>query len=176
MWSLPNLPGGCAANTLFCAYSLCQVCGFSFIFKWNKLICEVFQVNYISGNIPFLQRRQWCPTPVLLPRKSHGRRSLVGCSPWGRSSRTRLSDFTFTFHFYALEKEMATHSSVLAWRIPGTGSLVGCRLWGHTESDTTKATQQQQHSFFVHWDFSFSLKSGNALKWCYTYFQDMTKS
>ena len=39
-------------------------------------------------------------------------------------SRTRLSDFTFTFHFHALEKEMATHSSVLAWRIPGTGSLV----------------------------------------------------
>ena len=36
-------------------------------------------------------------------------------------SRTRLSDFTFNFHFYALEKEMATHSSVLAWRIPGTG-------------------------------------------------------
>ena len=39
---------------------------------------------------------------------------------------------------------MATHSSVLAWRIPGMGSLVGCRLWGHTESDTTEATQQQQ--------------------------------
>ena len=36
-------------------------------------------------------------------------------------SRTRLSDFTFTLHFHALEKEMATHSSVLAWRIPGTG-------------------------------------------------------
>ena len=36
-------------------------------------------------------------------------------------SRTRLSDFTFTFHFHALEKEMATHSSILAWRIPGTG-------------------------------------------------------
>ena len=47
-------------------------------------------------------------------------------------SRTQLSDFTFTFHFPALEKEMATHSSVLAWRIPGTGSLVGCRLWGRT--------------------------------------------
>ena len=39
---------------------------------------------------------------------------------------------------------MATHSSVLAWRIPGTGTLVGCRQWGRTESDTTKATQQQQ--------------------------------
>ena len=36
-------------------------------------------------------------------------------------SRTQLGDFTFTFHFHALEKEMATHSSVLAWRIPGTG-------------------------------------------------------
>ena len=54
--------------------------------------------------------------------------------------RTRLSDFTFTFHLHALEKEMATHSSVLAWRIPGTGSLVGCRLWGRTELDTTEAT------------------------------------
>ena len=53
---------------------------------------------------------------------------------------TQLSDFTFTFHFHALEKEMATHSSVLAWRIPGLGSLVSCRLWGCTESDTTEAT------------------------------------
>ena len=68
-----------------------------------------------------LRRRQWQPTPVLLPGKSHGRRSLVGCSPWGRKGQTRLSDFTFTFHFHTLEKEMAAHSSVLAWRIPGTG-------------------------------------------------------
>ena len=60
--------------------------------------------------------------------------------------RTRLSDFTFTFHFHALEKEMATHSSVLAWRISqGRGSLVGCRLWGRTESDTTDVTQQQHN-------------------------------
>ena len=55
-------------------------------------------------------------------------------------SQTRLSDFTFTFHFPALEKEMATHSSVLAWRILGTGEPGGCRLWGHTELDTTKVT------------------------------------
>ena len=39
---------------------------------------------------------------------------------------------------------MATHSSVLAWTIPGRGSLVGCRLWGRTESDMTEAMQQQQ--------------------------------
>ena len=55
-------------------------------------------------------------------------------------SGTQLSDFTFTFHFHALEKEMATHSSVLAWKIPRMGSLVGCRLWGRTELDTTEAT------------------------------------
>ena len=55
-------------------------------------------------------------------------------------SQTRLSHFTFTFHFHALEKEMATHSSVLAWRILPQGSLVGCRLWGRTESEMTEAT------------------------------------
>ena len=55
-------------------------------------------------------------------------------------SRTRRSDFTFTFHFHALEKEIVTHSSVLAWRIPGLGSLVGCRLWGLTELDMTEVT------------------------------------
>ena len=61
--------------------------------------------------------------------------------------RTQLSDFTFTFHFHALEKEMATHSSVLAWRIPGTGSLVGCHLWGHTESYTTEVTYPYQYQY-----------------------------
>ena len=45
-------------------------------------------------------------------------------------SRTRLSDFTFTFHFHALEKEMATHSSVLAWRIPGLGEPGGLPSMG----------------------------------------------
>ena len=54
-------------------------------------------------------------------------------------SHTRLSAFTLTFHFHALKKEMATHSSVLAWRIPGMESLVGCHLWGHTDSDTIEA-------------------------------------
>ena len=55
-------------------------------------------------------------------------------------SPTRLSYFTFTFHFHELEKEMATHSSVLAWRIPGTREPGGCRLRGRTESDTTEVT------------------------------------
>ena len=143
----------------------------------------------------FFWRRQWHPTPVLLPGKSHGWGSLVGCSPWGceESDTTERLPFPFHFHFHALKKEMATHSSVLAWRIPGLisfrmdcldllavqgvaksrtrlsdfpftftflhwrrkwkptpvfllgesqgrGNLVGCHLWGHTESDTTEAT------------------------------------
>ena len=55
-------------------------------------------------------------------------------------SWTGLCDFTFTFHFHALEKEMATHSCVLAWRVPGTGEPGGLPLWGRTESDTTEVT------------------------------------
>ena len=71
-------------------------------------------------------------TPILLPGKSHGWRSLVGCSPWGReeSDMTERLHFTFTFHFHALEKEMATHSSILAWRIPGTGDPGGLPSMG----------------------------------------------
>ena len=59
-------------------------------------------------------------------------------------SWTRLSNFTFTFHFHALEKEMATQSNVLAWRIPGKGEPGGLPSMGLTESDTTEATWQQQ--------------------------------
>ena len=59
-------------------------------------------------------------------------------------SQTRLSNYPFTFHFHALEKEMATHSSVFAQRIPGMGEPGGLPLWGRTESDMTEATQQQQ--------------------------------
>ena len=72
-------------------------------------------------------RRQWHPTPVLLPRKSHGWWAAVhGVA----RSQIWLNDFTFTFHFHALEKEMATHSSVFAWRIPGTGEPGGLLSMG----------------------------------------------
>ena len=57
-----------------------------------------------------------------------------------RKSRTRLSDFTFTFHFHALEKEMETDSSVLAWRILGMGEPGGLPSRGRTESDMTEVT------------------------------------
>ena len=93
------------------------------------------------------RRRQWHPTPVLLPGKSHGWRRLVGCSPRGRKESTLLSDFTFIFHFHALEKEMATHSSVLAWRIPGTGEpgglpSMGLYRVGHDWSDSSSSSSR----------------------------------
>ena len=70
------------------------------------------------------------PTPVLLPGKSHGRRSLVGCSPWGREA----SDTTERLHFHFLLSRIgqgnATHSSVLAWRIPGMGEAGGLPSMG----------------------------------------------
>ena len=64
-------------------------------------------------------------------------------------SQTKLSNFTFTFHFHALEKEMATHSSVLAWRIPGTGEpgglpSMGLHRVGHNWSDLAAAAAAAQ--------------------------------
>ena len=72
-------------------------------------------------------------------------------------SQTRLSDFTFTFHFHALEKEMATHSGVLAWRIPGMGEpgglpFVGSHRVGHDWSDlATAAAAKYQPRELYQW-------------------------
>ena len=88
----------------------------------------------------YLGKRQWNPTPVLCLENP-----MDGGAWWAAvhgvaKSQTQLSDLTFTFHFHALEREMATHSSVLAWKIPGTGEPGGCRLWVHTQSDMTEVT------------------------------------
>ena len=80
-------------------------------------------------------------------------------------SWTRLSDFTFTFHFHALEKEMATHSSALAWSIPGTGELVGLpygvaqsqtrlkRLSSSSSSETLRSIFKKINNSLVPWSF-----------------------
>ena len=65
------------------------------------------------------------PTPVLLPGKSHRWRSLVGCSPWGHEESDTTERLHFHISLHTLEKEMATHSTVLAWRIPGMGEPGG---------------------------------------------------
>ena len=138
MYSAPTLPGMDIPLLTACSKSHSKT-GVRFLTcLWN------YKTNLCCLKVIW-QRRQWHPTPVLLPGKPHGWRSLVGSVHGVPKSRTQLSDFPFTFHFYALEKEMATHSSVLAWRIPGQGSLVGCRLWGrrvgHYWSDLAAAAR-----------------------------------
>ena len=100
----------------------------------------LFSPNCVFGLVLYRWRRQWHPTPVLLPGKS-----MDGGAWWAAvhgvaKSWTHLSDFTFTFYFHALEKEVATHSSVLPGESQGRGSLMGCRLWRRIESDMTEAT------------------------------------
>ena len=87
-----------------------------------------------------IRRRQWQPTPVLLPGESRGWRSLVGYSPWGHRVRhdwvTSLSLFTF-MHW----RRKWQHTPVfLPGESQGRRCLVGCHLWGRTESDTTDMT------------------------------------
>ena len=81
---------------------------------------------------------------MFLPGESQGRGSLVGCHLWGCTESDTTEQLHFTFHFPALEKEMATHYSVLAWRIPGTeepGGLpsMGSHRVGHNWSDLAEA-------------------------------------
>ena len=79
-----------------------------------------------KGLVGHLPEKVTVATPVLLPGGSQGRGGMVGCRLWGR----RESDTTERLHFHALEKEMATHSSILAWRIPGTEEPVGLPSMG----------------------------------------------
>ena len=85
-------------------------------------------------------RRQWHPTPVLLPGKSHGRRSLVGYSPWGRKESDLTERLHFHFSLSCTGEENGNPLQYCCLENPRDGSLVGCRLWDRTESDTTDVT------------------------------------
>ena len=99
--------------------------------------CDIFFCPFIE----FMRLSwQWHPTPVLLPGKSHGQRSLVGCRPWGHEESDTTEQLHFHFSLHALEKEMATTPVFLPGESQGWRSLVGCHLWGRTELDTTVVT------------------------------------
>ena len=103
------------------------------------LICFIYSSVY-------MWRRQWHPTPVLLPGKSHGWRSLVGCSSWGRteSDTTERLHFHFSLSCIGEGNGNPLQCSCLENPRDGGACWAACCLWGCTESDTTKATQQQQ--------------------------------
>ena len=75
-------------------------------------------------------RRQWHTTPVLLPGKSHGQRSLVGYSPWGPEEMDTTERLHFHFSLSCIGEGNGNHSSVLAWRIPGTAEPGGLPSMG----------------------------------------------
>ena len=145
-----------SANT---QVSITMVCQSFFPVKgnpWKKwlvqLVNQPHKCFFVETIIIPEQRRQWHPTPVLLPGKSPSHGGAWWAAVHGvAKSRTRLSDFTFTFHFHALEKEMATRSSVLAWRIPGTGEpgglpSMGSHRVGHAWSDLAAAAEKNKPS------------------------------
>ena len=86
------------------------------------------------------RRRQWHPTPVLLPGKSHGWRSLVGCRPWGREESDTTEQLHFPFSLSCIGEGNGNSPVFLPGESQGQGSLVGSHLWGRTESDMTEAT------------------------------------
>ena len=126
--------GGCTLSNHVFLPDICLRMGF-----WGHMVTVFsFLINFHTVSH---RRRQWQPTPVLLPGKSYGQRT-----PWMGSLGVRhnWATSTFAFHFHALEKEMATHSSVPAWRIPGTGEpgrlpSLGLHRFGHDWSDLAAA-------------------------------------
>ena len=92
---------------------------------------------------------QWHPTPVLLPGKTHGWRSLVGCSPWGCEELDTTERFHFHFSLSCIGEGMATHSSVLAWRIPGTGEPGGLPSMGSHRVEQLKRHRRSSSSLFI---------------------------
>ena len=93
------------------------------------------------------RRRQWHPTPVLLPGKSHGRRSLVGCSPWGRWGSDRTERLHFHFSLSCIGEGNGNPLQCLAWRIPRMGQpgglpSMGLHRVGHDWSDLAAAAAE----------------------------------
>ena len=126
------------------------------------LPCSRSPFHFIDGFLCCVKAFQFYVVPLVYFRKGNGTPLQYSCleNPMDggacqaaihgvAKSRTRLSDFTFTFPFHALEKEMATHSTVLAWRIPGRGEPGGLPSMGRTESETTEVTQHSIGLFLL---------------------------
>ena len=109
----------------------------SFLLNKSEVGCP-FSLNtphpedHLRPPIQFSRRRQWHPTPVLVPGKSHGRRSLVGCSPWSRWVGHNWATSLLHFTFMHWRRKWQPTPVFLPGESQGGRSLVGCRLWGRT--------------------------------------------
>ena len=106
---------------------------------------------YMYTHVSYKGRRRWHPLQYSCLENPMDGGAWEAAVHGVTKSQTRLSNFTFTFHFHALEKEMATHSSVLAWRIPGTGEpggllSMGSHRVGHDWSDLAAAAAAKRKS------------------------------
>ena len=136
VWRIPwtGEPGRLARLTRLSSSSSTQILSISL--SMASLVTKFYFTNVLS------RRRQWHPTPVLLPGKSHGWRSLVGCMQSlgsirvGRNWASSLSLFPF-MHW---RRKWQPTPVFLPGESQGRGSLVGCHLCGHTESDMTEVT------------------------------------
>ena len=108
-------------------------------FQIRKGVCQRCILSPLCAEY-IMQRRWWHPTPVVLPAKSHGQSSLVGCSPWGCKVRHNWATSLSLFTFMHWRRKWQPTPVFLPGESQGWGSLVGCHLWGHTESDTTEVT------------------------------------
>ena len=107
---------------------------FLFLFRRHKLIdsqsMEAMVTHHLNIIMSIIGEGKGTPLQYSCLENPMDGRAWWAAVHGVAQSWTRMSDFTFTFHFHALEKEMATHSSVLAWRIPGTEEPVGLRSMG----------------------------------------------
>ena len=117
----------------------------------------IFQCHiFLSYTVHGVQRRQWHPLQCSRLENPMDRGAWWAAVHGVAKSWTWLSDFAFTFHFHALEKEMAAHSRVLAWRVPGTGEpgglpSTGSHRVGHGWSDLAAAAAVHGFSRREYW-------------------------
>ena len=97
-------------------------------------------IYFIVSSIYVAREGSGTPLQYSCLEKSHGQRSLVGCSPWIAKSQTQLSDFTLIFTFMHWRRKWQPTQVFLPGESQGRGILVGCHLWGCTELDNTEAT------------------------------------
>ena len=131
-------------------YTNSQTLVMVFHLKDKENYISAFYIHlYMCVCIYIYRRRWWHPTPVLLPGKSRGRRSLVGCRPWGREEWDTTERLHFHFSLHALEKVMATHSSVFAWRIPGMAEPGGLPSLGSHRVGRLKRLSSSSSSIYI---------------------------